>query len=212
VAVNLGGLWRAVREDRAGGSANDPFGHAAAQKQTNQAGPAARRENDQVAPEPPGNARNLIGRIAIYHQSVGCHPGLAKLIAGTAEVPLSLRAPHFVGANPSNAGDLWRRVDGDRRVHVEKHQRRSVAASQTRRSLYPDVRHGGEIGRAQNAPILAGPVPPVASSDHRPRFLRDAMRDPSPGEHTSAPPQSPFPDTACRVPPTLAKPQLPLIS
>jgi len=73
-----GGLWRAVREDRAGGSANDPFGHAAAQKQTNQAGPAARRENDQVAPEPPGNARNLIGRIAIYHQSVGCHPGLAK--------------------------------------------------------------------------------------------------------------------------------------
>jgi hypothetical protein len=54
-------LWRTVGEDRAGGSAHHALGHAAAEEPMKKTGPAARREDDQVTPEPPGDPGNLVG-------------------------------------------------------------------------------------------------------------------------------------------------------
>jgi hypothetical protein len=145
--MGLGRLWRTTGEDGAGGSTDDPLGHAAAEEQTEEAGPAARGEDDQVTPEPPGHARNLVGRMAIHHENVGGNPGLAKSVAGAAELSLCLRPPHLLGTHQRNAGDLGRRIHGDGLKHVEEHQGRAVTGSETRCALHPDARHRGEIGR-----------------------------------------------------------------
>jgi len=145
------------------------------------------------------NARNLIGRIAIYHQSVGCHPGLAKLIAGTAEVPLSCArhtSSERIQATPATlAARRWRPAGtrGEAPTSLCRGQPdaplASTPMSATRRNW-----SGTKCADTRRSCAACGFVRSSSALPER------CMRDPSPGEHTSAPPQSPFPTqhAACR--------------